>query len=107
MLFRSNLIGNALDAMADDPAPRLRIDAAVHDGALELRVLDHGAGLPEGVRERLFEPFFSTKEAGAGLGLGLATSRDIAREAGGELWADNHPDGGACFTLRLPLPPAP
>lgn len=102
-----NLIGNALDAMADDPAPRLRIDAAVHEGALQLRVLDHGAGLPEDVRERLFEPFFSTKDAGAGLGLGLAISRDIAREAGGELWADNHPDGGACFTLRLPLPPAP
>jgi two-component system C4-dicarboxylate transport sensor histidine kinase DctB len=61
--------------------------------------------VPESVRARLFEPFFTTKEAGVGLGLGLAISRDIVREFHGELEASNHPEGGACFTLRLPLPP--
>ena len=57
------------------------------------------------MRARLFEPFFTTKEVGVGLGLGLAISRDIVREFHGELEASNRPEGGACFTLRLPLPP--
>ena len=106
-----NLIGNAADAMKDSPVRRLRIsagpDAAARDGEppLRLDVVDSGPGVPESVRARLFEPFFTTKEAGVGLGLGLAISRDIVREFHGELEASNHPEGGACFTLRLPLPP--
>ncbi|MFM2342149.1 MAG: hypothetical protein RLZZ592_1802, partial [Pseudomonadota bacterium] len=106
-----NLIGNAADAMKDSPVRRLLIsagpDAAARDGEppLRLDVVDSGPGVPESVRVRLFEPFFTTKEAGVGLGLGLAISRDIVREFHGELEASNHPQGGACFTLRLPLPP--
>lgn len=100
-----NLVGNAADAMREAPQRRLRLSARTTGGMVELRVCDSGSGLPEAVRARLFEPFFSTKAEGGGLGLGLAISRDIAREAGGELEADNAPDGGACFTLRLPLPP--
>lgn len=101
-----NLIGNAADAMREAPQRRLRLGAREVGGMVELHVCDSGSGLPEAVRARLFEPFFSTKAEGGGLGLGLAISRDIAREAGGELEADNAPDGGACFTLRLPRPPA-
>lgn len=106
-----NLIGNAADAMKDSPVRRLLIsagpDAAARDGEppLRLDVVDSGPGVPESVRARLFEPFFTTKEAGVGLGLGLAISRDIVREFHGELEASNCPEGGACFTLRLPLPP--
>lgn len=101
-----NLIGNALDAMRDQPQRALWIDAFAQDGRVALRVRDQGPGLDPALRDRVFEPFFSTKSAGGGLGLGLAISRDIAREAGGELEADNHPDGGACFTLWLPpVPP--
>ncbi|MCA6217051.1 sensor histidine kinase [Ideonella sp. B7] len=102
-----NLIGNALDAMRDQPQRALWIDAFAQDGRVALRVRDQGPGLDPAVRDRVFEPFFSTKAAGGGLGLGLAISRDIAREAGGELEADNHPDGGACFTLWLPPVPTP
>jgi two-component system C4-dicarboxylate transport sensor histidine kinase DctB len=61
--------------------------------------------VPEDVRQRLFEPFFTTKEAGVGLGLGLAISRDIVREFHGDLDVDNRPEGGACFTVRLPAVP--
>jgi two-component system C4-dicarboxylate transport sensor histidine kinase DctB len=100
-----NLIGNALDAMREQPQRALWIDAAAQDGRVALRVRDQGPGLDPALRDRVFEPFFSTKSAGGGLGLGLAISRDIAREAGGELEADNHPDGGACFTLWLPPVP--
>ncbi|HSI51653.1 MAG TPA: ATP-binding protein [Ideonella sp.] len=98
-----NLIGNALDAMRDAPDRHLRLAAGEAQGQAWITVHDSGSGLAEAVKARLFEPFFSTKEAGVGLGLGLAISRDIAREAGGELEADNHADGGACFRLSLPL----
>ncbi|WP_374427422.1 ATP-binding protein [Ideonella dechloratans] len=102
-----NLIGNGLDAMREQPQRALWIDAAAQDGRVAVRVRDQGPGLDPALRDRVFEPFFSTKSAGGGLGLGLAISRDIAREAGGELEADNHPDGGACFTLWLPPVPTP
>ena len=55
--------------------------------------------------QRLFEPFFTTKAGGAGLGLGLAISRDIVREFHGEIEAANRPEGGARFSLRLPAAP--
>lgn len=120
-----NLIGNAADAMTALPEgqPReLHLNAGPDlpepgDGAADetadetaaprvvITVRDTGPGLAADVLERLFEPFFSTKEAGVGLGLGLAISRDIAREAGGELDARNAPEGGACFVLRLPAAP--
>jgi two-component system C4-dicarboxylate transport sensor histidine kinase DctB len=104
-----NLIGNAADAMRDRPDRMLTLEVIreAGEGATPLRldVIDTGPGVPDEVRARLFEPFFTTKEVGVGLGLGLAISRDIVREFHGELEASNHPDGGACFTLRLPLPP--
>jgi two-component system C4-dicarboxylate transport sensor histidine kinase DctB len=101
-----NLVGNAADAMQGSPRRALRLAGRDTGEVIELTVTDSGPGLGEDVRARLFEPFFSTKAEGGGLGLGLAISRDIAREAGGELEADNAPGGGACFTLRLPRPPA-
>jgi two-component system C4-dicarboxylate transport sensor histidine kinase DctB len=50
----------------------------------------------------VFEPFFTTKPDGVGTGLGLTISREIVNELGGELRAENHPDGGACFVIELP-----
>ena len=100
-----NLIGNALDAMAGQAAPRLEIgwDVDPEDGRrVRLSVRDHGPGLAAEAEARLFEPFFTTKPAGEGLGLGLAISAGIVRDFGGQLHGRNHPDGGAVFTLELP-----
>ena len=99
-----NLIRNAADAMAEAPVRELFIDAG-HDaaGQVVLTVADTGCGLP--VDGALFEPFFTTKPAGEGLGLGLAISRDIIREFGGDLRAENRPEGGARFVLQLPSAP--
>ncbi|MEY8879457.1 MAG: ATP-binding protein, partial [Leptothrix sp. (in: b-proteobacteria)] len=74
-----NLIGNALDAMRDAPVKVLTLQAASDPAVPEVRVSvqDSGSGFDAAARERLFEPFFTTKAAGAGLGLGLAISRDI------------------------------
>jgi len=102
-----NLIGNALDAMADQPRPRLELHWECTDGLVRLHVRDHGPGLSDEAQARLFEPFFTTKPAGDGLGLGLAISAGIVRDFGGSLHGANHPDGGAVFTLELPLAPTP
>jgi len=100
-----NLIGNALDAMAGQPAPRLELTWARAGDSVRLQVRDHGPGLSEEALGHLFEPFFTTKAAGEGLGLGLAISAGIIRDFGGNLSGANHPAGGAVFTLELPLAP--
>lgn len=104
-----NLIGNALDAMRDAPERVLTLTAEVHqpptDQALQLSltVKDTGKGLSATDQQHLFEPFYTTKPNGVGLGLGLAICRDLVAEFKGELLAHNHPEGGACFVLRVPL----
>lgn len=102
-----NLVGNALDAMRDVPE-RVLVLQAEHTQVgerpvVELTVRDSGKGLSETDRQRLFEPFYTTKPGGAGLGLGLAICRDLVAEFDGELRAYNHPGGGACFVLTVPV----
>lgn len=111
-----NLIGNAIDAMADQEAPRvlsLRSRVLAASGRVTIEVCDTGPGVNLALRERVFEPFFTTKPAGVGLGLGLAISRDIAREFGGDLTLEARPavsgaagDENTCFTVWLPVPPS-
>jgi signal transduction histidine kinase len=97
----ANIVHNALDAQ-DKAVPRRVVFrcAAVGDDVV-LSISDNGPGLAPAVRERLFQPFFSTKSAGKGLGLGLALSRDVMHEMGGQLAARNVVDGGAAFDLTL------
>lgn len=97
-----NLLRNGLDAMAGQPEPLLEVGASRHDGRISIHVRDHGAGLADEVRTHLFEPFYTTKPAGEGLGLGLAISLTIVESYGGTLGAHNAPDGGAVFVLTLP-----
>lgn len=98
-----NLIGNALDAMADEPVRRLTFSAErASSGQVALAVSDSGAGFSEAALGHLFEPFFTTKQPGEGLGLGLAISRDILRDFGGDLLAGPAPGGGARFVVLLP-----
>lgn len=100
-----NLIGNAADAMRGCPVRRLRIALTVADGETRLTIADSGTGIREADLARLFVPFFTTKEAGDGLGLGLSISHGIVEDFGGSLTAanrlDNSKNGGAVFTLRL------
>jgi signal transduction histidine kinase len=64
-------------------------------------VRDFGPGIDKENLERLFQPFFTTK--GSGLGMGLAISKSIIEAHGGRIWGENHPDGGAIFTFELPM----
>ncbi|HSW31856.1 MAG TPA: ATP-binding protein [Longimicrobiales bacterium] len=67
-----------------------------------IEVLDNGPGIPEEHLETIFDPFFTTKEPGKGTGLGLSICARLVEGMGGRVEASNAPDGGACFTIRLP-----
>ena len=99
-----NLLLNAAQAMRGEG----RIAAQVrHEGASAvIAIRDGGPGIAPEHLPRVFEPFFSTKPAGEGVGLGLAICNEIAHELGGAMHAFNPPEGGACFELTLPLAPA-
>jgi two-component system C4-dicarboxylate transport sensor histidine kinase DctB len=97
-----NVIGNALDAMDGQAERRLDIRVAEDGPMLTVEVADNGPGLPPERMAHLFEPFYTTKAPGVGLGLGLAISAGIMRDFGGSLTARNGEDRGAVFTLTLP-----
>jgi signal transduction histidine kinase len=94
-----NLGMNALQAMSE--GGRLMIGARRKTRCVEITVRDTGPGIPESLRARVFEPFFSTKAGGTGLGLPLV--QEIALAHGGHLSLESAPGEGACFTLALPL----
>ncbi|MBI1987352.1 MAG: HAMP domain-containing histidine kinase [Nitrospinae bacterium] len=66
-------------------------------------VEDTGTGIPEGNREKIFQPFFTTKEEGRGTGLGLSICMGLVRSHGGEIEVESEPGQGTRFTIRLPM----
>lgn len=96
-----NLIGNAMDAVADRGTRTVKVDAARIGDRVRIRVADSGAGIADDHMPHLFEPFFTTKAPGLGLGLGLVISAGIIQDHGGSLSAANGPLGGAVFTIEL------
>ncbi len=94
-----NLLRNALDAVKGQEDRRIKIFLVLGETIL-LAIEDNGPGLAD--PGKLFEPFYTTKKPGEGLGLGLAISAGFAAELGGRLVAHNAPDGGAVFELLLP-----
>jgi two-component system sensor histidine kinase HupT/HoxJ len=98
-----NLIQNALDAMQDQESPQLSVVCYQSEERVVIEVIDKGPGISQDALMHVFDPFFTTKAVGQGTGLGLYISYGLARDLGGDLAATNHPDGGAVFTLTLPL----
>ncbi|MBX3023475.1 PAS domain S-box protein [bacterium] len=96
-----NLFGNAIQAMAGRRDAWLRVEVASVGDQLALRVSDSGPGIAPDVLPRIFDPFFSTKAEGSGLG--LSVSYAIARAHGGDLRVDSTPGVGTTFTLLLPM----
>jgi C4-dicarboxylate-specific signal transduction histidine kinase len=101
-----NLIMNAVDAMRDTPVimRRLEIRTDATDTTVSLRVSDHGTGVAPKDLKNIFEPFWSAKPAGMGIGLSICQSIIAAHH--GSLTVANNPDGGATFSIELPIPAA-
>ncbi len=98
-----NLVLNAVDADASRISLQCEQDPAAE--MCVLTVTDDGPGVPEDKLETIFEPFYTTKPAGQGTGLGLAVVRGIVKDHGGTIEAERGPEGGMRFVVRLPLRP--
>ncbi len=98
-----NLLSNALDAVSGNSQPEVRLAMRKDGEEAVLVVSDNGPGIDAEAMPQIFDPFFTTKDVGAGLGLGLSIAYKIVHDFSGSLKAANREDGGAEFTMRLPL----
>jgi signal transduction histidine kinase len=97
-----NLVVNGIDAMKDTPSEnRISIRTSRVESFAQLYVSDCGPGIPEDKLKEVFEPFFTSKAEGMGMGLSIA--RTIIEAHHGLIWAKNRDHGGASFRVRLPL----
>jgi two-component system NtrC family sensor kinase len=96
-----NLVSNALDAIAERGA--ISITTGADGSDYRIAVSDTGQGIPEEIRERVVEPFFTTKPVGQGTGLGLSITYSIAKKHGGALELRPRQGGGTVATIRFPL----
>ena len=97
-----NIINNAADAMMDSGrGGRLRISISADNGSVVTSFHDSGPGIYD--PKHVFDPFYTTKGVGKGTGLGLSICYGIVKEHGGEISAQNHPEGGALLQVRLPV----
>ncbi len=97
-----NLIHNGIDAMTGCPQREMQLRVRRREQQVEISLTDSGTGIEEQNRDELFNPFFTTKEVGKGLGLGLSISYRIVTDLGGSIRAVNNPQRGATFIVLLP-----
>lgn len=97
------LVMNAIDAMPHGGNLWLRSRGCPDSGEVEFQVKDDGVGIPPELLPNLFQPFFTTKERGRGVGLGLAISHTIVERHGGRIEVESQLGAGSTFTVRLPL----
>ncbi|MEW6600961.1 MAG: ATP-binding protein [Nitrospirota bacterium] len=108
-----NIIQNALQAMGKTDNPVLRIKTAMKDQPVHektithsyvaVSIADNGDGMTPEIKARVFDPFFTTREVGAGMGLGLSIVDRIIRDHSGYITVDSSPSHGSCFTVYLPF----
>jgi C4-dicarboxylate-specific signal transduction histidine kinase len=99
-----NLMMNGMDAMESLPSGKRQMEVKstlVGKGEVEVSIYDSGTGIPDITLQDIFEPFYTTKQQGAGLGLSI--SRTIVETFGGKIWAESRSGGGAVFRFTLPL----
>jgi len=93
-------VKNAIDAMGGEGT--LILHTSRNDDAVQVTVSDTGCGMTPEQIERIFNPFYTTKEVGKGTGLGLSVSLGIVRSLGGQIFVSSQPDMGSRFTVELP-----
>ena len=82
--------------------PVVAVNTKRHENNIVIEIRDNGPGIPEGVVDKIFQPFFTTKVAGQGTGLGLSISYDIIKAHGGTLNVETKEGEGSAFTIQLP-----
>ena len=104
-----NLYNNAFYAVAEkhkttarNYQPTVSISTKKSGNTIELAVSDNGNGIPSALKEKIFQPFFTTKPTGQGTGLGLSLSYDIIKAHGGEIKVETKEGEGAVFIVELP-----
>jgi len=99
-----NIINNAEYAMGEKEGDKiLTIKTSLWNNYVKIEFMDTGPGIPQEIIKKIFDPFFTTKPKEKGTGLGLSVSYGIIKEHGGEIYAENSREGGAVFTILLPL----
>jgi len=96
-----NLILNAQDAMPE--GGEIRIQTGEDNGVVHIDISDTGLGIPEEIRDKIFEPFFSTKKREKGTGLGLSISYGIIKAHNGDILVKSKEKEGTTFTIKLPV----
>jgi len=99
----TNILENARDALEKKKEKALRIRAYSRDNVVRVAVEDNGAGIHEEVRDKIFEPFFSTKDTGRGVGLGLTLCYEFLNKMGGNIEVESKLGKGSTFTVTLPV----
>lgn len=99
-----NLINNAFQAVQGVENPEVVVSSKAFDDKIEFSVSDNGPGIPDELKEKIFQPFFTTKPTGQGTGLGLSMSYDIITKGhGGTISLTSQPEAGCCFKVTLPI----
>jgi two-component system C4-dicarboxylate transport sensor histidine kinase DctB len=96
-----NLISNAVDALSSAPIKQLSIEVYESDDNVMINVNDTGTGIEKDQIDQIFDPFYTQKEVGQGLGLGLSISYNIIQDFGGQIRVESSPNKGSNFTLEL------
>jgi len=96
-----NILSNAIDAIQEKGT--ISISTSKSKGLVQVKIKDSGCGIPEHIRAKIFDPFYTTKEVGEGTGLGLSISHGIIEKHNGSLKVSSEPDTGSEFTIILPL----
>jgi signal transduction histidine kinase len=97
-----NLLNNALYAAMEQPEKWIEVKVLTTHNFAEIKIIDSGPGIPEEVIEKMFQPFFTTKEVGVGTGLGLSISKKIIQNHNGQLYYDAS-EKNTCMRVRLPM----
>jgi two-component system, OmpR family, sensor histidine kinase KdpD len=105
----TNLLDNAGQASVDGGSEQIEVESRRDGDRVTIRVIDHGRGVPQSVREQLFYPFYQLKERHPrlGTGLGLALAKGFLGVMDGEIWIEETPGGGATFAISLPADAGP
>ena len=98
-----NIINNAFQAVQNEKNPIISVSTKQLNEHIEIRITDNGPGIPDSIKDKIFQPFFTTKPTGQGTGLGLSLAYDIVKAHGGKLKMDTKEGEGSEFIIQLPV----